>query len=69
MRIRPRMNTKMSNYAVWNNRLRHEWLAKPQKGKYLSRRKRARVGLEEALERKREAAESDSSEQASAAEG
>ena len=41
----------MSNYAVWNNRLRHEWLSKPQKGKYLSKRKRARCGLEEALVR------------------
>lgn len=47
---------KMSNYAVWNTRLRHEWLAKPAKGKYLSRRKRARCGLEEALVRKAEEA-------------
>lgn len=42
----------MSNYAVWNNRLRHEWLTKPQKGKYLSKRKRERIGLEDALARK-----------------
>lgn len=42
----------MSNYALWNIRKRHEWLAKPQKGKHLSRRKRARVGLQEALDRK-----------------
>lgn len=41
----------MANYAVWNNRLRHEWLSKPRKGKYLSKRKRARIGLEEALVR------------------
>lgn len=46
----------MSNYAIWNTRRRHEWLAKPAKGKYLSRRKRARCGLEDALVRKSEAA-------------
>jgi hypothetical protein len=45
----------MSNYAVWNNRLRHEWLTNPLKGKYLSKRKRARIGLQDALERKGEA--------------
>ncbi len=44
----------MANYAVWNNRLRHEWLAKPGKGKYLSKRARSRCGLEEAIERKNE---------------
>lgn len=42
----------MANYAVWNNRLRHEWIAKPRKAKYLSKRKRDRVGLQEALDRK-----------------
>lgn len=42
----------MSNYAVWNVRLRHESLSKDRKGKYLSRRKRARIGLQEALDRK-----------------
>jgi hypothetical protein len=42
----------MSNYALWNVRKRHEWLSKPQKPKRLSRRKRARVGLQEALDRK-----------------
>lgn len=42
----------MANYAVWNNRLRHEWLSKPQKGKYLSRRDRERCGLQDALDRK-----------------
>ncbi|HLV66506.1 MAG TPA: hypothetical protein VKY73_11870 [Polyangiaceae bacterium] len=42
----------MSNRAVWNVRLRHEWLAKPLKGKRLKKRKRARIGLEQALERK-----------------
>lgn len=42
----------MSNYAIWNVRLRHEALSKERKGKYLSRRKRARIGLQEALDRK-----------------
>jgi hypothetical protein len=42
----------MSNYAIWNVRLRHESLAKTRKGKYLSRRKRTRIGLQEALDRK-----------------
>jgi len=42
----------MSNYAVWNVRLRHESLATTHKGKYLSRRKRARIGLQDALDRK-----------------
>jgi hypothetical protein len=42
----------MSNYAIWNVRLRHESLAKPKKGKYLSRRKRARIGVQEAMDRK-----------------
>lgn len=45
----------MANYAVWNNRLRHEWLTKPMKGKYLSKRKRSRIGLQDALERRGEA--------------
>ena len=42
----------MANYAVWNVRRRHESLAKPKKGKYLSLRKRNRIGLQEALDRK-----------------
>ncbi|MFO7180201.1 MAG: hypothetical protein DIU78_015990 [Pseudomonadota bacterium] len=42
----------MSNRAVWNVRLRHEWLAKPLKGKRLKKRKRVRIGLEQALERR-----------------
>jgi hypothetical protein len=37
----------MSNRAIWNVRLRHEWLAKPLKGKRLKRRKRLRIGLEQ----------------------
>lgn len=56
----------MSNYAVWNNRLRHEWLTKPQKGKYLSKRKRARIGLQDALERKGEASADQAGEGSSA---
>jgi len=47
----------MSNRAIWNVRQRHEWLAKPLKKKRLTRRKRLRIGLEQALERKRAKAE------------
>jgi hypothetical protein len=43
----------MSNRAKWNVRERHEWLSKPQKRKPMKRRQRLRVGLEQALERKR----------------
>jgi hypothetical protein len=42
----------MSNRAVWNVRRRHEWLATPLKGKHLKRRKRLRIGLQQALDRK-----------------
>ena len=42
----------MSNRAVWNVRLRHEWLTTPLKGKRLKRRKRLRIGVEQARERK-----------------
>jgi hypothetical protein len=42
----------MSNRSLWNVRRRHEWLATPLKGKRLKKRKRARIGLEQALERK-----------------
>ena len=41
----------MSNRALWNVRLRHEWLATPKKGKRLNKRKRSRIGLEQARER------------------
>jgi hypothetical protein len=44
----------MSNRAIWNVRLRHEWLRTPLKAKRLKRRKRLRCGLEAALERKNE---------------
>ena len=44
----------MSNRSLWNVRRRHEWLASPLKGKPLKRRKRARIGLQQALDRKAE---------------
>ena len=43
----------MSNRALWNVRRRHEWLSTPLKAKRFKRRKRLRIGLEQALERKR----------------
>lgn len=53
----------MANRAIWNVRQRHEWLSTPLKGKRLKLRKRLRIGLEQALERKRAAAKpSESSE-------
>jgi hypothetical protein len=42
----------MSNRSLWNVRRRHEWLTTPLKGKRLKARKRARVGLQAALDRK-----------------
>jgi len=35
----------MSNRAIWNVRLRHEWLRKPKKGKRLKNRDRIRLGM------------------------
>ncbi len=32
--------------------MRHEWLATPLKGKRLNKRKRARIGIEQARERR-----------------
>ena len=46
----------MSNRALWNVRRRHEWLATPLKGKPLKKRKRLRIGLEQARARKGETA-------------
>ncbi|HMJ12598.1 MAG TPA: hypothetical protein VK524_14335 [Polyangiaceae bacterium] len=43
----------MANRAIWNVRKRHEWLRGALKKKRMKRRKRLRVGLEQALERKR----------------
>jgi len=42
----------MSNRSLWNVGRRHEWLSTPLKGKHLKKRKRLRIGLEQALERK-----------------
>jgi hypothetical protein len=42
----------MSNRSIWNVRQRHEWLRIPGKTKRLKRRKRLRIGVEQALERK-----------------
>jgi hypothetical protein len=46
----------MSNRALWNVRRRHEWLSTPLKGKRLKRRQRVRIGLQQALDRKAQAA-------------
>jgi hypothetical protein len=42
----------MSNRSLWNVRRRHEWLSTPLKGKHLKARKRNRIGLQAALDRK-----------------
>jgi hypothetical protein len=42
----------MSNRSLWNVRKRHEWLTTPLKGKKLKARKRARIGVQAALDRK-----------------
>jgi hypothetical protein len=42
----------MSNRSIWNVRKRHEWLTTPLKGKHLKARKRNRIGLQAALDRK-----------------
>jgi hypothetical protein len=47
----------MANRAIWNVRRRHEWLATPLKGKRLKRRKRLRIGLQQAMDRKQQPAE------------
>jgi hypothetical protein len=44
----------MSNRAIWNVRQRHEWLRTPLKPKRLKRRKRLRIGLEAAIQRKQQ---------------
>jgi hypothetical protein len=46
----------MSNRSLWNVRRRHEWLATPLKAKPFKKRKRARIGLEQARARKGETA-------------
>ena len=52
----------MSNRSLWNVRKRHEWLTTPLKGKHLKARKRARIGLQGAIDRKAEAAAASSAE-------
>ncbi len=52
-------SASMSNRAIWNVRRRHEWLSTPLKGKRLKRRQRVRCGLQQALDRKAQAAEAD----------
>ena len=47
---------------VWNIRKRHVWLTKALKGKYLSKRKRERCGLQDAMDRKAEKAGEPASE-------
>jgi hypothetical protein len=42
----------MSNRSLWNVRKRHEWLTTPLKSKHLKARKRARIGLQAAIDRK-----------------
>jgi hypothetical protein len=42
----------MSNRSLWNVRKRHEWLTTPLKAKKLKARKRARIGVQAALDRK-----------------
>lgn len=42
----------MSNRSIWNVRRRHEWLTTPLKGKHLKARKRNRIGLQAAIDRK-----------------
>jgi hypothetical protein len=44
--------SNMANRAIWGVRKRHEWLAKPLKGKRIKRAQRLRCGLQEALDRK-----------------
>lgn len=42
----------MSNYAVWNVRLRHVWLQSPLKPRRLKRRLRLRNGIQDAIDRR-----------------
>jgi hypothetical protein len=42
----------MANRCVWTVRQKHEWMATPLKGKYLKLRKRTRLGMEAAAQRK-----------------
>jgi hypothetical protein len=42
----------MANYALWNVRKRHEWLALGKKTQKMPRRGRLRIGLQAAIDRK-----------------
>jgi hypothetical protein len=42
----------MANRALWNMRLKHEWLATPNKPKRIKRAARIRCGLQAAMDRK-----------------
>jgi len=42
----------MANRAIWNVRMRHEWLSTPLKGKRQKKRKRARIGMQQAIDRR-----------------
>ena len=55
----------MANRAIWNVRMRHEWLVTPLKGKRLTKRKRARIGIEQARERKAVASPAEAETEAS----
>lgn len=48
----PVVRRSMANYALWNVRKRHEWLAKSKKQEKMPRRGRLRIGLQEAMDRK-----------------
>jgi hypothetical protein len=41
----------MSNIAIWNVRLRHQWLATPMKKARCKKRSAVRVGLKDAWDR------------------
>ncbi len=42
----------MANRAIWSMRKRHEWLAKPIKGRRIKRAARLRNGMQDAIDRK-----------------
>ena len=60
----------MANYKVWNVRMRHEWLASPLKKRRVKRRQAARIGLLDALARRKppEPPEEEPAEEPAAAE-
>jgi hypothetical protein len=42
----------MANRALWSMRKKHEWLAKPIKGRRIKRAARLRNGMQDAIDRK-----------------